>query len=143
MRRFLAMSAVLVLLFAIVVVAPVSARTRTDVAMTVITVFETDPDAFTADGLSGCESGWVFDGPAHFEITRGPGIFAGYKLFECDETTGFLVRLNARFGPGGAVGTWGVVGAWGDLAGMTGSGRLSGDPIENGIIDNYVGSVVL
>ena len=73
----------------------------------------------------------------------------GYKLFDCGGvgSTGFLVRLNALFTYTGdpSVGTWTIVDAWGALAGMTGSGKLTGIPIdgENGIIDNYIGTVTL
>jgi hypothetical protein len=143
MRRILAFSVVLALILAFVAAAPVSAGTRTDVTMTVTTIFDPDPEAFSATGLPGCASGFVTDGNAHVQFTPAPGVFAGFKVFDCGGDTGFVVRLNARFGPGGSVGTWAVVAAWGDLAGMTGAGRLTGDPIDGGIMDNYTGTVTL
>ena len=147
MRRLLATSAVLGLLIAVVAVGPVSARTRMDATMTVPTFFEQDPNRFSSS-IEGCTEGWTYTGGnAAFPPTFG--VFIGYKAFECDgsEETGFLVRLNARFSYSGtgSVGTWTIVDSWGDLAGMTGSGKLIGVPMEgeNGITDYYVGTVTL
>jgi len=145
MRRLLATAAILGLLTAVAVVAPVSAKTRINVTMTVPTFFDIDPSAFTAS-IPGCTEGWTYSGgKAVFPPPNG--IFAGYKLFDCGDDTGFLVRLNARFSytGEGSVGTWTIVDSWGDLAGMTGSGKLTGVPIEgeNAITDNYVGTVTL
>jgi hypothetical protein len=80
------------------------------------------------------------------KFTPRQGVFAGYKVFDCEDSgeNGFVVRLNARFGDGGSVGTWAVVDAWGSLAGLSGAGGLIGDPIAGGgITDNYVGAVIL
>ncbi len=143
MRRAIALSVVLGMMLAVAAVGTVSAGARQAITMTVTTTFDENPDAFTATGIPGCEEGLVFEAGAHFQITPAPGIFAGYKAFDCGDDTGFLVRLNARFGPDGSVGTWAIVDSWGDLAGLTGAGRLTGDPIENGVIDSYVGSVIL
>jgi hypothetical protein len=146
MRRLLATSAVLGLLVAIVAVAPASAKTRTDVTMTVETLFEQEASEFTAT-VAGCTEGLTYTaGNAAFPPPFG--VFIGYKFFACDgsEETGFVVRLNAQFSySGGSTGTWTVVDAWGDLAGMTGGGKLVGIPIEgeNGITDYYVGTVAL
>ena len=147
MRRLLATSAVLGLLMAVVAVAPVSAGTRIDVTMTVPTYFEQEANEFTAT-IPGCTEGLNYTG-GNAAFPPPFGVFIGYKVFECDgsEETGFLVRLNARFSYSGAdsVGTWTIVDAWGDLAGMTGSGKLIGVPMEgeNGITDYYVGTVTL
>jgi hypothetical protein len=143
MRRLLASCLVAGSIVAVLVVAPVEAGSRQDVTMTVTTTFDPEPDTFTATGLPDCSSGVVYDGGAHVEIRGGPGVFAGYKVFDCGSDTGFVVRLNARFGSGGSVGTWIVIDAWGSLAGMSGAGSLSGEPIENGIIDTYTGTVTL
>jgi len=145
MRRLLATAAIFGLLTAVTVVAPVSAATRITVTMTVPTFFDVDPNAFTAS-IPGCTEGLTYSGgKAVFPPPNG--IFAGYKWFVCDDDTGFLVRLNARFSYTGAgsVGSWTIVDSWGDLAGMTGSGKLTGVPIEgeNAISDNYVGTVTL
>jgi hypothetical protein len=77
------------------------------------------------------------------QFTNALGVFAGYKVFDCGSENGFVVRLNARFGGSGSVGTWSVIDAWGSLAGMSGTGTLTGDPIDGGIIDSYVGTVTL
>ena len=146
MRRLLATSAVLGLLVATVAVTPISAKTRTDVTMTVGTLFEQEASEFTAT-VAGCTEGLTYTG-GNAAFPPPFGVFIGYKLFACDgsEETGFLVRLNAQFSySGGSTGTWTVVDAWGDLAGMTGGGKLVGIPIEgeNGITDDYVGTVTL
>ena len=146
MRRLVTFSVALGLVLALVAIAPVAARTRTDVTMTVTTIFDPDPDAFTATGLgTDCEWGWVYDGGAMAQFTPAHGVFGGYKVFDCEGAgdDGFVVRLNARFGESGSVGTWSVVAAWGSLANLAGAGMLTGDPIENGIIDHYVGTVTL
>jgi hypothetical protein len=145
MRRFLVTAAILGLLTAAVAVAPASAKTRMDVTMTVATFFEVDPNEFTAS-IPGCTEGLTYSaGNAAFPPPFG--VFMGYKLFACDggEETGFLIRLNARFSYSGegSVGTWAIVDAWGDLAGLTGAGRLTGEPMAGGITDRYVGSVTL
>jgi hypothetical protein len=145
MHRLLATAAVLGLLLAAVAVAPVAAGNKTAVTMTVATTFDEFADAFTATGIPGCEWGSVYDVGAHVQFTPRHGVFAGYKLFDCEDsgTNGFVVRLNSRFGEGGSVGTWAVVDAWGSLAGMSGAGGQTGDPIENGISDSYFGMVIL
>jgi hypothetical protein len=141
MRRMFVLTVALGMVLAFVAVGPVSAGSRQAVTMTVTTTFDDNPDAFTATGLPGCSSGLVYDGGGHVQFTPGPGVFGGYKVFDCGSDNGFVVRLNARFGGGGSTGTWAVVDAWGSVAGMWGAGSLSGDPIENGIIDNYWGTV--
>lgn len=121
----------------------VAAQSRIPVTMDVPTTFDGDPDLFVATGIAGCSSGEVTEGGAHVEFTPAPGVFAGYKVFECDGSdSGFVVRLNARFGPGGSTGTWAIVAAWGTLAGVRGSGSLTGEPIPNGIFDHYTGAIV-
>ncbi len=142
MRRILAMSFVLGLLLALAAVTSAVAGTRQAVTMTVTTLFDPDPDGFEATGLPGCTSGTVTDANAKLVFTPAPGIFAGYKVFDCGSDNGFVLRLNARFGPSGATGTWAVVDAWGSLAGMNGSGQLTGEPIGDiGVTDFYTGTV--
>jgi hypothetical protein len=131
---------------AFVGVAPAAAATKQAITITATTIFEDQlPDTFVADGLPDCSTGIVENGPAHVEFTRHHGTFTGFKVFSCDGSdTGFVLRLNARFGEGGSIGAWAVVDAWGSLAGMEGAGGLTGDPIEGGgITDNYFGEVVL
>lgn len=133
----------------LVVAAPVAAGSRTTVHMEVETVFDPDPenpipDEFTASGIAGCESGWV-SGGGKVLFTPAPGLFLGYKEFDCGDGTGFVVRLNAQFGPGGSVGTWTVVDSWGSVAGLSGAGKLVGVPLpsgEPGVLDIYDGAVV-
>lgn len=142
MRRLLG-AGVLALALAVGSSAPVWAASRTGVAMDVVTTFDPSPDLFEATGIEGCDSGTVADGRGHVQFTPGPGIFGGFKVFTCDGSdSGFIVRLNARFGPGGSEGTWAIVDAWGALEGLRGSGSLFGEPIEEGIIDHYTGAVV-
>lgn len=141
MRRFMARVVVGSLAMLLVTVAPAAAGARQAVTMTVTTTFDDAPDAFTATGIPGCESGVVYDGGAHLQFARPVGVFAGYKVFDCGGDNGFVLRLNARFGSSGSTGTWSVVDAWGSAAGMAGAGGLSGEPIENGILDSYAGTV--
>ena len=142
MRRILAFSVLMGLLVALGA-TPVVAGTRQAVTMTVTTIFDDQPDEFTATGLPGCETGLVYEGGGHVQFTPAPGVFAGFKVFDCGSDSGFVLRLNARFGPDGAVGTWSVVASWGSVAGMHGAGSLTGDPIDGGILDQYEGTVVL
>ena len=120
-----------------------AAATRTDVTIDVVTTFDALPDAFTATGLEGCTSGTVENGMNAVQIRPGTSVFAGFKVFTCDGSdSGFVVRLNARFGADGSVGSWAIVGAWGSLEGLRGYGDLTGEPIENGILDHYVGTTI-
>ena len=144
MRRLVASCMVAGLILASVAVVPVAAGSRQAVTMTVTTIFGNDANDFSADGLGeNCTWGLVHDGGAHVQFTPAQGIFGGYKVFDCQGggENGFVVRLNARFGGQGSVGSWAVVGAWGSLAGMWGAGKLAGDPINGGIIDHYRGTV--
>jgi hypothetical protein len=144
MRRFLSSCLLAASILGLVAVAPVAAADTQAVSITVTTTFDEIPDAFTGDGLPDCSDGLVEGGPAHVQFAPALGMFAGFKVFYCAGTdSGFVLRLNARFGPNGSVGTWSVVDAWGSLDGMAGSGVLTGDPIEGGIIDHYEGTVVL
>jgi hypothetical protein len=144
MRRTIGSCLVAALMLGLMV-APVTAAERHTVTIVATTTFDDVPDTFTAEGLGDCTAGVVENGPANVAFTRHHGVFAGFKVFDCGADTGFVLRLNARFGEGGSVGTWSVVDAWGDLAGMQGSGRLTGVPIDDenveGIIDTYEGTV--
>ena len=123
-------------------VMPAAAASRQDIRITALTYFATDPDPFTASGLgTACADGTVVDGDAHLEFHRGAFVFAGFKVLTCDADTGFVLRLNARFGDWGSEGTWAVVDAWGDLAGISGAGSLVGGPLDGGITDDYSGTI--
>jgi hypothetical protein len=127
------------------VAVPAAAAERHQITIDAVTTFDDVPDAFTADGIAGCDWGIVENGPANVRFTPVHGVFAGFKVFWCEGSTddGFVLRLNALFGPGGSVGTWSVVDAWGNAAGMTGAGKLWGEPIDNGIIDHYAGTTTV
>ena len=105
MRRILAFSVLLALVVAVVAVAPAAAGSRVDVTMTVTTIFDDNPDAFVATGIPGCGSGFVSDGNPRAVFTRTHGVFSGYKIFDCGNDNGFVVRLDAKFGPWGSVGS--------------------------------------
>ena len=143
MRRLIMVSIAAAILLA--VAAPVSARARTDVSITVTTTFGQEANPFTATGLLGCSSGLVYEGGAHLQFTPALGLIAGYKVFDCggDGNADFVVRLNARFGPFDPIGTWAVVAGWGDFASLGGAGRLTGDPFGDGsgVTDHYIGTL--
>ena len=123
-------------------VLPAAAGTRQTITITALTSFDSDSNPFTSTGLgAACADGAVANGPVHFEFQRGTNVFAGYKVFTCDEDTGFVLRLNARFGGWGSVGTWAVVDAWGDVAGISGAGSIVGTALDGGITDNYSGTI--
>src|SRR3990172_5954056 len=126
MRRSIRFGLLLSAAFGLTAIAPVAAVERQAISITATTTFDEIVDTFTAEGLPGCAAGTVEDGPANVRFTPAPGIFAGFKVFDCGSGSGFVLRLNARFGPGGSVGTWSVVDAWGSVAGMQGAGGLTG-----------------
>jgi hypothetical protein len=122
---------------------PVTAAERHAVRIDAVTTFDEVPDGFTASGIPGCASGTVENGRANVRFPRPFGVFTGFKVFSCDGSdSGFVLHLNAMFGETGSIGSWSVVDAWGSAAGMAGAGKLTGDPIDGGIIDHYVGTVV-
>jgi hypothetical protein len=142
MRRTFALATVVAAVLMLVAAMPAMAGTRHDITITALTYFDSDVNDFTATGLgAACADGTVENGPVHFEFQRGINVFAGYKVFTCDESTGFVLRLNARFGGFGSVGTWAVVDAWGDLSGIAGAGDIIGGPLDGGITDNYSGTI--
>ena len=95
---------------------------------------------FTSD-VDGCGSGTVDTVSA--EVHGGPpfGKFNGFKVFHCDEGGSFVVRLSAKFGENGSVGTWAIVGGSEELANLRGSGTLVGTPTADGINDVYDGTL--
>ncbi len=142
MRRLLGFGMVAVMLLLLIGAAPTMAAERSAISIDATTTFDDVPDSFTATGLPGCASGTVENGPVNFAFTPAVNVFAGYKVFTCDDAdNGFVLRLNARFGDWGSVGTWSVVDAWGSVARMTGAGGITGAPIDNGIFDQYRGTL--
>ena len=93
--------------------------------------------------IEGCSSGTVSNGP--FRIGGGPGTdfgkFNGFKVFECADGGGFVVRLLAKFGEGGSTGTWAIVDGWDGYEDLHGAGTLVGTPTSTGINDVYDGTL--
>lgn len=93
--------------------------------------------------IEGCYSGTVSNGP--FRIGGGPGTdfgkFNGFKVFECADGGGFVVRLLAKFGEGGSTGTWAIVDGWDGYEDLHGAGTLVGTPTSTGINDVYDGTL--
>ena len=113
------------------------------VTFTANTTFEDppEPDEFSGT-IPGCTSGTVVDSGGGAVFTPWGGVFVGVKSFTCaGGEGGFDVRLRARFGESGSVGTWNIIDAWGTLDGLKGSGSLVGIPTENGIDDVYSGTL--
>jgi len=141
-RKVAGLSLVAVAALLVVAVVPVAAAARSAVHIEVETNFDPADDPFTASGIPGCDSGTAANGDNTTNFVRPFGIFVGYKVFDCGDDTGFVVRLNASFSyDGGSVGSWAIVDAWGDLAGLQGSGKLVG--ISTGpesILDVYDGT---
>ena len=99
-------------------------------------------DATTS--LAGCATAVSVDQRVHAAFPKPHGVFIGIRDFQCGGGDGFVVRLTARFGEGGSSGSWSIVTSYGDLAGMSGSGKLVGEPFgDDGIIDHYTGWVTL
>jgi hypothetical protein len=120
-----------------------SAQAKFPVTFTANTTFQDPPapDEFTGT-ITGCTSGTVEDTAGGAVFTPWGGVFVGVKSFTCAGSEGgFDVRLNARFGDPGSVGTWNIVDAWGTLEGLKGSGSLVGIPTEDGIDDIYTGTL--
>ena len=97
--------------------------------------------------LAECPRAVAVDVMTQVAFTRTHGVFVGVRAVECDSDTGFVVRLTARFGDGGSLGSWSIVDAYGDLAGLRGAGTIVGtgfggeteDPSDDGIDDHYTG----
>lgn len=142
MRRLSGLAMVVPVALLLVAAAPVAAAPRATVHMEVQTNFDPADDPFTANGIDGCSSGTVGNGYNTVKFTRTHGEFVGYKVFDCGDGTGFLVRLNASFDySGGSVGSWAIVNAWGAVAGLQGSGKLVGTSTgESSILDVYDGT---
>jgi hypothetical protein len=101
--------------------------------------------------LPECPTAEAVDLMTHVEFTRSHGVFIGIRDIQCGDGTGFVVRLTAAFGDGGSFGSWSIVDSYGELAGMRGSGKITGipfggdteDPADDGIDDVYTGWVTL
>ena len=91
--------------------------------------------------VDGCESGTVTTLRNQLRGSRHFGIFNGFKLFECSDGGSFVVRLQAKFGDFGSVGTWAITGGDGGFEDLAGSGTLVGTPTATGINDVYDGTL--
>jgi hypothetical protein len=124
--------------------SPATAATGTSVHIEAITHFDPEIQNTFTSNIAGCEAGTVQDGRAAFPPSRGLGVFAGKKVFTCNEGGGFTLQLSARFPVGpGSVGQWAVVDSSGQLAGLTGSGSLLGFAEDDVITDVYDGTIRL
>lgn len=104
--------------------------------------FEGGGSTFTST-IEGCSSGTVSNGS--FRIGGGPGTgfgkFNGFKVFECADGGGFVVRLVAKFTEEGSTGTWAIVDGWDGYEDLRGAGTLVGTPTSTGINDVYDGTL--
>lgn len=132
------------LLCAPLVAAPAHAGTRSTITIDDTRVFAPDnPPGEATTSLAGCAHATSVDVRAKGIGNPVKGVFIGIRDFQCGDGSGFVVRLQATFGAGGSSGTWSVTTSYGDLAGMSGSGRLVGEPVDGGIIDHYTGAITL
>lgn len=141
-RACAAAAAPLAALGAVAIAAPtIAAPPGTAVAIIAHTDFSADESAFEST-IDGCAVGTVTDAGGGARFTPWGGAFNGDKEFTCDGgDAGFTIRLHARFGADGSVGTWTMLDAWGELSGMKGSGSLVGLTTAIGIDDVYTGSL--
>ncbi len=122
--------------------AAVPAVSATPVHIDADETFAGGGSTFTST-IEGCASGTVSAGP--FRIGGGPGTdfgkFNGFKVFECADGGGFVVRLLAKFDEEGSTGTWAIVDGWDGYEDLHGAGTLVGTPTSTGINDVYVGTL--
>ena len=122
--------------------APAQAGTRGTITIDDTRLFAPDnPPGEAVTSLPGCAHATSVDLRAKGLGTPVKGVFIGIRDFRCDGGSGFVVRLQASFGAGGSSGTWSITTSYGDLAGLSGSGRLVGEPVDGGIIDHYTGAI--
>jgi hypothetical protein len=122
--------------------AALPATAATPVHIDADETFEGGGSTFTST-IEGCASGTVSNGP--FSIGGGPGTdfgkFNGFKVFECADGGGFVVRLLAKFNEEGSTGTWAIVDGWDGYEDLHGAGTLVGTPTSTGINDVYDGTL--
>ena len=120
----------------------VPAMSATPVHIDADETFEGGGSTFTST-IEGCSSGTVSNGP--FRIGGGPGTgfgtYNGFKVFECADGGGFVVRLLAKFDEEGSTGTWAIVDGWDGYEELHGAGTLVGTPTSTGINDVYDGTL--
>jgi hypothetical protein len=134
-------STVPVLLASVLLAAPAEAGERFTVELADVQNFVGVPGTFTSN-IPGCPTGRSYD--VRGMVRFGPDVFRGTRMFVCDSGIGsFTLSLSARFGEFGSVGTWSVVAGTEDFSRVHGAGRLVGTPVEDGIQDNYTGTVTV
>lgn len=147
MRR-VRIAAAVVAATAVALPAPATAASRTPVEFTDTRLFTSDTGQVTTS-LAECPTATSVDVMARAAFTGSGsgflGVFVGVRDIQCDEGGGFVVRLSARFGEDGSVGSWSVVDSYGPLAGLRGAGSLVGEPFDAGgvpgIADIYTGTL--
>jgi hypothetical protein len=145
MRSTLAVTALTVAVATpLLVGTPAPAATRTQARFDDTRIFTPDnPPGSATTSLPGCATATTVDQRGQLVGTPIKGIFTALRDFQCGGGTGFVVRLRASFANEGSSGTWSIVEGYGDLAGLSGSGKLVGEPVEGGIIDHYNGWVTV
>ena len=91
--------------------------------------------------VDGCGTGTVATFTNQNRGSRRFGIFNGFKVFSCSDGGSFVVRLQAKYGAFGSVGTWAITSGDGGFEVLAGSGTLVGTPTSTGINDLYDGTL--
>ena len=134
-------STVPVLLASVLFAAPAEAGERFAAELTDVQNFVGVPGTFTSS-IPECPTGRSYD--VRGMVRFGPDVFRGTRMFVCDSGIGSVtVNVSARFGESGSVGTWSIVAGSGAFSRVHGAGRLVGTPLEDGIQDNYTGTVTV
>jgi len=133
--------AVPVLVTGLLFAAPAEAGERFALELADVQNFVGVPGTFTSN-IPGCATGRSYDVRGMVQLR--PGVFRGTRMFVCDSGIGSVtVNLSARFGDGGSVGSWSIVAGSGAFSRVHGAGGLVGTPLEDGIQDNYTGTVTV
>jgi hypothetical protein len=144
MRHWKLLAAALLAVAALISAGTAGATPSEPVTLSVNTIFVPDSvDKFTSTGDVVCASGEVTT-----PFAKGAGnsgfhaqILVG-KHFICpDGTFDVLLRVSLDFETGRTEGTWSIVAGSGAYKRLHGGGRISGDPTETGILDEYSGNL--
>ena len=93
--------------------------------------------------VPGCRSATSVIVRAHYEFTNKTSRVVEVRGFRCaDGVSGFVVRLNAQFDNAGSQGRWSIVRSYGVVAGLHGTGTLTGSPSSTGFADHFTGTVI-
>lgn len=115
-------------------------------SMTVITLNSFAIETFTATGGVVCPSGTATTDFHKFGGGPVAGSFHLTKTLVCDDDSGsFTIEVNAAtvFGSPTDNGGWGVLSGTDRYATLHGGGMIVGTYVEEGIIDQYTGSLSL